>query len=542
LNRNFRRLLRARSKLAAILLLLYSPDSAQAQTDRIFDLSTRVDLLEAVRSTLTLHPALQSQRAQINISRGLLKQQSGPFDTLLQGSLQQSYENTPLTTPQFQLSNGSTTPTLETSLGSNSTLMSGSASRLFRNGISISPTFQISRETDNLYYPTGINSTNVGLQISIPLLRGRGREVVAARETAARTEVDATTLDLTQTISQLIQNVVLSYWNVVAAQKNVEIAREAEARGKTYVENTQALIAADFVPRNDLNETTANLAQRASARIAAEQALVQAQLQLATDMGINATAMLNNVPSPTDEFPMAGTEASPSERAVAMQQYLREALHNRGDYLAAQLRVQEAQTSQVSAKNGLLPQVNLTVATGYTGIRTGRAIQDFLSSTYVGVERPNAVAGLTYSFPRRNETAEGLLLQAIGSLHQAELQQQQVARDISEGIAVAVANVRNAISRVAEADRSVLFFEDSLSGAREKYRVGVGSIVEMLQVEDKLTAAMQDRVQARLTYAMSITQFRFATGTLFTPTQATQQLDKSIFLTLPAIGQQGTSP
>ena len=109
--------------------------------------------------------------------------------------------------------------------------------------------------------------------MTVPLLRGRGRDVVAATETAAGIEVEASLLDLNQTISSLLSNTASSYWNAVGAAKNLKVAQGSEERGRIYVENVQTLIAAGRVPEAEIHQVNANLATRSAARIAAEQSL-----------------------------------------------------------------------------------------------------------------------------------------------------------------------------------------------------------------------------------------------------------------------------
>ena len=54
----------------------------------------------------------------------------------------------------------------------------------------------------------------------------------------------------------------------MASRKLVAIALEAEHRGEIYVDNVKALIEADHVPRSDLDEVAANLADRSANRFA----------------------------------------------------------------------------------------------------------------------------------------------------------------------------------------------------------------------------------------------------------------------------------
>lgn len=518
-------------KLSAVLLLLAYNLPIRAQEPP--QLSTaNVSILEAARSVLAKHPLIAYQVAQIDIDRGLKLQASGAFDTLVQASVVQTYSTTPLTQvlqQQYALigSSGSTED-------ANVTVPAASVSRLFRSGVSVSAGLTLSRDVDNIVDPTGINNATPVLQVFLPLLRGRGRQAVDAQEVAAQQEVDASLFDMTQQVSQLLDVVAIDYWNVVAAEKVVVIDREAEKRANVDFTNTQALVNADRLPRENLNDVQANLAQSMSTRIAAEQTLTSSQYQLASDMGLDAQEIVASLPMPSDDFPSAAQEL-PSVTTEGMHEYLHVALQNRSDYLAALTRVDEQKTLADAAKNRLLPQLNITATAGYTGLQEGRKLTDVFTSSASNLDGPNISAGISYSFPVRNETARGAFLQATATEKQADFQAQQISRAIAAAVAVAVQAVHDAALQTERAHTAVQFYRASLEGQREKFHVGRASVIDVLTVEDRLTTAMATEVQAQLSYTLALNQFRFATGTMVAPGKAVQDIGSDVFSTiLPA--------
>lgn len=516
--------------LLAFPALNTAQTSLQSQTS-FMGAEKRVSLLEAVQSTLTYHPLLRSQEAQVEISRGLREQAAGQFDMVKQGTFEQDRLTTPLTALQEE--QNAAVGILGSSQTSNLTNYSISSTKLFRNGLSIRPEVQLNRSTDNLLNINGNNFSTVSLLISVPLLRGRGAKVVAAQEKAAVTEIDASLYDLNHLIAQLISSTATSYWNLVAARKALAIARESEARGKIFLENVQALVAADHAPKNDLNEAMANMAQRVSNRIAAEQVAIAAQQQLSLDMGIGSNQIAAVIPEPSDDFPRAEEQPLPSDSPGALQFYLEQALSNRADYLASRQRITGSQILAAAARNRLLPQLNLNLQTGYSGLQEGGGTNDFFAASVAGVRGPNASLGFSYSFPGKNQSGHGLVRQTQAQSQQAEALSRENARIISAQLMTAVGAVRSAILRAKNARESVEAYEAALNGEREKYKAGIGSIVDVLTVEDKLTGVMSDQVQAQLAYALALTQFRFATGTLIAPNKPVQHVEPATFSTLP---------
>ena len=88
----------------------------------------------------------------------------------------------------------------------------------------------------------GLSQATISFQVLLPLLRGRGREVVDAQEASARFTVDASLLQLNHTIAQQLANSAIAYWNVVAANESLKIYLDSEKRGKTYQDDVQTLI------------------------------------------------------------------------------------------------------------------------------------------------------------------------------------------------------------------------------------------------------------------------------------------------------------
>jgi outer membrane protein len=514
-----------------LLLSVFQPGSGWPQSVAP---EKPLTLLDAVESTLRTHPLIRSQQAQVQISRGLREQASGAFNSFTTGSFVGSHTEVPLTTAQQQQNavfGIGTTAQITRAIDSNVEVQ-----RLFRNGTTITQQFLLGRASDNISSVSGISSSALDLLISVPMLRGRGRQATAAQEEAAKIEVNAALLDLNQLISQLMSNTASSYWNLVAARKLLTIASDAEDRGSLYLHDVQALVDADHVPRNDLHTVIANLASRTSARLAAEQQMFAAQEQLALDMGISAERLFRDLPKPANDFPDGDEQLLPSDTVASMQFYLDQSLQRRADYLASQQRTAETRTLLAAAHNKTLPQVNLNFGTGYSGLQPGGDASNFFASTVNGIQGPNARVGITYNFFGSNQSARGELMRAMGATTQAEMQNREVARTISSQVAVAVEAVRSALFRVKKARQSVNSFQSALAGERDKYAGGIGSVVDTLAVEDKLTAALQDEVQAELSYALALTQFRFATGTLLEPNQSLQDIQADIFVTVPFAG------
>ncbi len=481
-----------------------------------------LSLAQAIESTLREHPLLHAQEQQVQFSRGAVLRAQSQFDRVVSAGGSHSRSYTPLSEVEQTLYGATSATTNFTSIDAEET-------QQFRNGITAGPMLTVTRTSDNVFTLAGLNQTHLGFQVNIPLLRGRGRDVVTAQETASGIEVEASLLDLNQTISDLLVNTAVSYWTAVAARRSLDVYREAEARGKLLLDTVQALIAADKIPRSDASEAQANLADRTASRIAADQQLLQARQQLAVAMGLS-TANMDTGSQATDPLPAEIAALAP----VDVQAVIDQALTRRADYLAAKKRQAEAELLAGAARNQLKPQLDLQFSTGYSGLKDGLRPDQYILSTIDGVHGVDATGGIRYQFPLQNRAAEASVLQARSTALQAGYRSQESARNIASAVIVTAEGVRSAARQLEKVNQSVAFFRTALDNEREKYRLGVGSLVEVLTVEDRLTGVLVAQVQAELGYAVALARLRQSTGTIVEPDKAVQSIDPSVFLTLPA--------
>ena len=492
--------------------------------------SPQLSLFDALQSTLASQPQLHIQQEQVAGSRAERQIARGQFDTTLGASFFQNRINNPLTIVNQEQAAllGIVTNNQVTNVSN----LDVSATKEFRNGVTISPSFIVTRATDNLYNMTGTNLSTLVFQVDVPLLRGRGRSAADAQETAAEIEVQASLLDLNQTISALLSDTASNYWNAIGAAKALAVAQESEDRSKIYVDNVQMLIKADRVPRAEIEQVNANMASRAATRIAAEQSLIAAQQRLALAMGLS-TGQMANIETPTDDFPQDEQQALAVVNTQSIQQFFNLALASRADYLAARKRELEQKTLRAAARNGTRPQLNLDLSSGYSSLQEGTGVSDFFTAPGRAVRGPDVGAGVVYRFPPSNNAALGALRLAESNVRQAELRTLGASQTIMAAVVTAIAGVRNAALQLQRAREAVAASQSALDGEREKYRLGVGQIVDVLTIEDRLTVAEESLVNAELGYALALTQLRFATGTIVAPDQTVQSVDREVFLTVP---------
>ena len=491
---------------------------------------TPIGLLDAVQTTLARHPLLELQRMEVDISRAQKQQRSADFDTQLRLSTTQSRTNTPLT--EIERSGAVVSGAGVDTFTENGLDLVGSAHRLLRSGIAIGPTVVMDRATDNLQNPIGINRTRVSFDVNVPLLRGWGRDVVTAPETAAEIGIQASLYDLNQEVADLVLSTAVSYWQYVASLRRLRIIAESELRGQEFVSAVTSLVQADKLPRSEINQAQANLASRMAGRMTVEQEATEARTDLALAMGL-APEQLLQLPPPADDFPDGINQPPPSLSQERVGSLIGLALTRRADYLAAEKTREASDVIRRAVSDRLRPQLDLTISGGYSTLREGRGPDEFFVSPFARMKGPNAVVGFRYALPPANNLARGQVAEAEASYRQTVLSRTETGRVIANGVVNAVTAIFTSVNRLNRANEAVRAYQAALEGERDKLRLGVGSIIDILTIEGRLTEALLDFVSAQQAYAVSLVRLRYEGGLLVEPDQATHSFERDMFFRPP---------
>ena len=126
-------------------------------------------------------------------------------------------------------------------------------------------------------------TSTLGFRVLIPLGRGRGVESTGARERAAQIDYEASEAALAHAVSFNAYTTLLAYWDVVAAQENLQVLETSLELNRKILETTRALIDADEIPRSELARTEARVAEVEAGVEAARRRLQTARIALATE-------------------------------------------------------------------------------------------------------------------------------------------------------------------------------------------------------------------------------------------------------------------
>jgi outer membrane protein len=481
-----------------------------------------LDLLESVRLMLANDPNLVVARSHLLSALGALSVQTGTFDTVITASA--GYTDT-------------RTPVLD-ALAQRQTALTGSFgfTQELRSGTTLSPELNLSSDTASSSLtglpgpPAIVNTATVSFLLRQPLLRGRGTRVADAGERAAQREAEAGALDLRFTTSQRILSVASQYWTTVAARYSLDILRSNEETSRQLLATTRRLISADITAPAEAVQLEANLAAAEASRFAGENALFKARQDLGREIGLDG-ARTAALPLPAGPFP----ELAPGALDVAgAARFVDGALRRRADLLAARKRQDESELLLAAASNALLPQLDLVLKPGYSGLMGGGGVAAFFAALAHQIPGVSSSLSLNLSWPVRRDVAYGQLLQARATQQQSAALLDQLRKSVSTDVPTAVDTVARSAQQLERAREAVRLFERAVANEERKLGAGSSTVLDVITQRDRLLAAAQTEVSAELALALALAQLRFDTGTMLAKSGDLEVVDSRHLTTVPA--------
>ncbi|MGP1678119.1 MAG: TolC family protein [Burkholderiales bacterium] len=305
-------------------------------------------------------------------------------------------------------------------------------------------------------------------------------------------------------------NSALLYWDYLGKTQRLAISRASERRGEDQLDEIRKLIAADELPRAEINLAQASLNDRRSARIAAQQALLEARRALGRSLGFNAQATMA-IGELADAFPEYD---GASINTVARRQELTlRALESRSDLAALRAHREAAQILLDAARRNERPQLDLVLGATQSGLSEGAAL-GAVAPAFTQNFGPGYNANLIFQMPLGNNAARGWSRQQAALVDAQRIRIDELGHSISNSIETSAYAVLRATQQLTEADAAVKAYGVSLENERTKRRLGLATLIDTLNVEDRYNNALLAAVQAREVFAGAIAQFRFETGTL----------------------------
>lgn len=489
-------------RTALVVLSLAAASGAGSAAGQVAAPSPPLGLREVVAATLTHSAAIAQAEEEARAQEGVLLQSAGAFDPQTWATVASERDQA----PAFAAGSSDPGQVLTTRI----TYGTGVDWRL-RSGVTISPSLSYSRVDLSSQEGPPSNTGVADLNVVVPMLRGRGGGMRTANERAAAASRAAAWSDLQHLRAAALVEAVSAYWAYVAAVRNLDVHRAAEARTLRLVEQTQKLIEADERPSADGLSVEASLASRRATRVGSEQAVATARQVLVQTMGIPAE-QLAGLPLPTDSFPVppdAAAELWPSDSAVVAR-----ALDQRADLSAARERRVAMQKLLGGTRSEMRTQLDLNLGVGYTGLETGGDLDRLFSPFYSDRRGFQGRVSVSYGLPVGNRVTAGGLMRSAAADRRAAIAVEELSRTITLEVITASETLKRSVIELRLASEAVRLHAAAVVSENQKFRLGSSTTFDVIQAEDGLTSATLGAINTRRRYAVALAQLRFRTGAL----------------------------
>jgi outer membrane protein TolC len=314
---------------------------------------------------------------------------------------------------------------------------------------------------------------------------------------AAGKDLDASKLNYQFSRADLVLLTRQQYYGLLAAQELATVSDSALALSNRELQRTQSLFELGMVAKSDVLKAQVRVSQSQLDVIRDHGNIVDAQARLANTLG----------QQPTDDLrasdPLTETAVNVDSTAI-----IADAIAHRTDLQAA-LKSWEAERSRSgAAKSWFLPTVGgqIIYANG-----NGSGIQPF-----AGFDDASRTAALGLNFPLFDGVVgnKGQAQTAEARAEQARYAYERLKLDIGVELRGAINTARQANEGLEVAKSGLESSEEDLKLSQEKYNVGSGTILDLLDAQVNLQRSRQQYVVALTAARIAEAQIERARGVI----------------------------
>ena len=439
------------------------------------------------------------------------------FDPSLTGTLGVQHTNTPQSNTVF---------TGVPSLLQNTGTVNFGYQQGFSTGTLLNVTFDNSRVTSNstrTFLVPQLNS-NFLIQFRQHLLEGMSLTSNRRYITIAKNNREIADEAFRQQVIYTVTQIETLYWNLVAAYEDEKAKERALASAQQLEQNNRRQVQAGTLAQIEIVNAQAQVASSQQALIASQTNLQLAQLLMKNAIVRNEA---DSVLAAAGVIPTDRIQLAPSEPVVPTQDLVNEALTRRPELAQARIDLTNRNISRRSARNAMLPTVDLVANYGGTGLAgslnpnftstgTPTAVSNggYSDALTTSTSHPTYFAGFNVNIPIRNRAAQADQIRSQLEYRQAEVRLQQLQNTIAIDVRNAQFAVQQNRAAVDAAIKAREFAAQSLDAEQKKLGQGLSTTYNVMTLMSNLSTAELNLVNAMSSYEQSRLQLDVVTGRL----------------------------
>lgn len=317
---------------------------------------------------------------------------------------------------------------------------------------------------------------------------GRTHELAKSSNLHAQAQQE----NVTATRADVLLQVNQAFFGVLRAKAVLQVAQETVKNRQLVADQVSALAKNQLKSDLDVSFANVNLAQAGLLLIQAQNDIQASYAELSTALGYPDQRTIE----PADE-PMPS--APPPDVAPLIQQ----ALRDRPELIGQRLDVNSAKSYVAAERDLWMPTISAIGAAGIVPYR-----EEPLASRY-------SAAAFNVNIPIFNGHLYGALRNEADARARAQEQYLRDAQDrIARDVRTSWLNANSGFQRLSITNQLLQAATQALNLAQARYKLGLGSIVELSQAQLGITQAQIEQASTKYDYEMQLSFLNFQLGAL----------------------------
>ncbi len=353
----------------------------------------------------------------------------------------------------------------------------------------------------------------LGLTLTQPLLRGFGRDINTIRIRAASNMRDISEAQVKLTILNTIAETIKSYWDLAGAMEAVRVQEGALRNAERLLDINEKRREIGTGADIDVLQAKAGVAMRQSEVIAAHALVADAGDVLKLALNLEDDGLFSSVVViPTDRpSPELQGVFDMNDKEGSIERGIENAVTQRPEMQMTDLEIANAELDEQRTRDEMRPQ--LDIVGSYTRGGRDRGLGRTLSGVLEQQDRSYGV-GVQGSVVIGNRTAQGAHQRARLNRRQAEERRKKTEMALMMGVHYAGRAVMTNNALMESNRQAVRLQEANVAAEEKRLQMGVTTSYQVLRIQEDLTAAQVQELQARISFEKALVDFQLATGTL----------------------------
>jgi outer membrane protein len=401
-----------------------------------------------------------------------------------------------------------------------------SFSQVLGSGPTVSASYNANRSSSNsafnIFNPNISDSLN--FQVTQPLLQGRGNLQIRTPLLIARKQLLITSKQSLTTIANAMSNAASQYWEAVRARDGIRVQEQALDLAQKSYEHDKLALELGALSRLDIFQSESQVAQRKLSLIQSQFAYREQKDALRRLIGADLKPATRSMEIVLQDDPAVHADGVATQ---TVDEAISKAMQERPELNAANQRISIDDLNEKSARNSLLPRLDLSVNAGSAGLAgvqlpstgiLGTSSTPFASSglgdslrQLATFSAPYYGAGLTLTLPFKASAARANLADAMVS----RARDNYTVRQIQQQIILEVKTAANDLELAREAVKAALAAQDlakqNADAEQQKYELGTITAFELLSAQTSLATVESSVVDANISFQKALISYGRAT-------------------------------